>query len=626
MSADTEIETLLTNATQQASSLASSSEALVQSAMATLANALSFADPPTTIRSAPKAPTVTPNEEEINAVFPPWPITTFPTAPSLQQLEVVKAEITTEFPDLSIPVLPLTTLPSLGAFSAAEPNSQTIPLPPVPNIDPTVPTPTPLPLAELPTVHLELPSANFAAVDTDLSFASPFSGAFSYFKEMPLLLSALTELDQDCARRLDALLPTALQALAPIFAEPLTLALPFQATLQAALDRRLLEEQQRAASALADRSGWELPYATQQALLSTQQQLAASDAQLARAQVMAHAEELALSFHEAVGSLFSALSDAIQQLRAQEVEALLDAYRFAATYARQTLAGLLAEFEATNLIRQEGMADADDARLRVVEAELEVAMTRFEVAKADLQVEQTRQDNDAALIADYQTAVRTAGKEVEIYAAEVSAARRELALKRRPFELFALQAKAFSARVGAQEAQISALVASVENNEAKQEVELLKVKAYEEQAADFESVIATKASLVHAQSDRNEAVIQEFSSKIKGALGVASESVMENQYALLKYQATAENTLADARVALKAAAMEQEFQDRAQDGVLQAYQFTQERNVEQLRAELDRLKAIAETRDQSAKILETMAQGALSAANGVAAAIFSETA
>ena len=626
MSADTEIETLLTNATQQASSLASSSEALVQSAMATLANALSFADPPTTIRSAPKAPTVTPNEEEINAVFPPWPITTFPTAPSLQQLGVLQAEITTEFPDLSIPSLTLTTLPSLGAFSAAEPNSQTIPLPAVPNINPTVPPPTPLTLAELPTVNLEMPSANFAAVDTDLSFASPFSGAFSYFKEMPLLLSALTELDQDCARRLDALLPTALQALAPIFADPLQLALPFQATLQAALDRRLLEEQQRAASALADRSGWELPYATQQALLSTQQQLAASDAQLARAQVMAHAEELALSFHEAVGSLFSALSDAIQQLRAQEVEALLDAYRFAATYARQTLAGLLAEFEATNLIRQEGMADADDARLRVVEAELEVAMTRFEVAKADLQVEQTRQDNDAALIADYQTAVRTAGKEVEIYAAEVSAARRELALKRRPFELFALQAKAFSARVGAQEAQISALVASVENNEAKQEVELLKVKAYEEQAADFESVIATKASLVHAQSDRNEAVIQEFSSKIKGALGVASESVMENQYALLKYQATAENTLADARVALKAAAMEQEFQERAQDGVLQAYQFTQERNVEQLRAELDRLKAIAETRDQSAKILETMAQGALSAANGVAAAIFSETA
>ena len=253
-------------------------------------------------------------------------------------------------------------------------------------------------------------------------------------------------------------------------------------------------------------------------------------------------------------------------------------------------------------------------------------MARFEVAKADLQVAQTRQDNDAALIVDYQTAVRTAGKEVEIYAAEVSAARRELALKRRPFELFALQARAFSARVGAQEAQISALVAGVENNEAKQEVELLKVKAYEEQAADFESVIATKASLVHAQSDRNEAVIQEFSSKIKGALSSNEASVMENQYALLKYQATAENALADARVALKAAAMEQEFNDRAQDGVLQAYQFTQERNVEQLRAELDRLKAIAETRDQSAKILETMAQGALSAANGVAAAIFSETA
>ena len=626
MSADTEIETLLTNATQQASSLASSSEALVQSAMATLANALSFADPPTTIRSAPKTPTVTPNEDEVNAVFPPWPVTTFPTAPILQHLEVLQTEITAEFPDLSIPTLTLTTLPSLGAFSAAEPNSQTIPLPAVPNIDPAVTPPDPLPLAELPTVHLDLPSANFASVDADLSFTSPFSGAFSYFKGMPLLLSALTELDQDCARRLDALLPTALQALAPIFADPLKLALPFQKTLQAALDRRLLEEQQRAASALADRSGWELPYATQQALLSTQQQLASSDAQLARAQVMAHAEALALSFHEAVGSLFSALSDAIQQLRAREVEALLDAYRFAATYARQTLAGLLAEFEATNLIRQEGMADADDARLRVVEAELEVAMARFEVAKAALQVEQTRQDNDAALIADYQTAVRTAGKEVEIYAAEVSAARRELALKRRPFELFALQARAFSARVGAQEAQISALVASVENNEAKQEVELLKVKAYEEQAADFESVIAAKASLVHAQSDRNEAVIQEFSSKIKGAIGVASESVMENQYALLKYQATAENTLADARVALKAAAMEQEFQERAQDGVLQAYQFTQERNVEQLRAELDRLKAIAEARDQSAKILETMAQGALSAANGVAAAIFSETA
>jgi len=86
------------------------------------------------------------------------------------------------------------------------------------------------------------------------------------------------------------------------------------------------------------------------------------------------------------------------------------------------------------------------------------------------------------------------------------------------------------------------------------------------------------------------------------------------------------NLLADAKLDRQSAKLELEFRIKKLEGELDAYRLTQERNVELMKTELARLKAIAEVNGQGANIMASMAQGAMSAANGIAAAIFSEAA
>jgi hypothetical protein len=192
-------------------------------------------------------------------------------------------------------------------------------------------------------------------------------------------------------------------------------------------------------------------------------------------------------------------------------------------------------------------------------------------------------------------------------------------------ERFVLLVKAYNARIDALEAQINAKIANIDGDEAKVRGQLKKVEGYEAQVRGFLQLLETKQAIVEAESTRNAAVIEEFELRVKAAITALEKSALDNAYELKKYEIIAEDALADARLILREAQSELEFQAKKQEGQLDAYELTQERGVELMKTALERLRAIAEVNAQGANIMASMAQGAMSAANGVAAAILSET-
>ena len=69
-----------------------------------------------------------------------------------------------------------------------------------------------------------------------------------------------------------------------------------------------------------------------------------------------------------------------------------------------------------------------------------------------------------------------------------------------------------------------------------------------------------------------------------------------------------------------------EYENKKQAGTIRAYQLALGRNLALLDTELTRLKSIANVNNDGAQILAHMAGGAMSAANGIASAVFGEVA
>jgi hypothetical protein len=167
-------------------------------------------------------------------------------------------------------------------------------------------------------------------------------------------------------------------------------------------------------------------------------------------------------------------------------------------------------------------------------------------------------------------------------------------------------------------------VSSIDSDSAKVEGQLKSVEGFEAQVRGFLQLIETKQSILETESTRNSAVIDEFEQRSKAAISDIVKRTLDNSYDLKKYEIIANDVLADAKIALKEAETEMDFMIGKAEGQQDAYRLTQERNFELMKTELERLRSIAVVNEQGAGIMASMAQGAMSAANGVAAAILSE--
>jgi len=635
MSADSDIATLLSHATNAASSLASSAGALVNEAVAALEEAVEFPDPPFSPREVGISYGNDPDFNEPPISFPTWPVVEFESAPATQEQDAVRVSVSDiEFPKLSFPNFDYPDVAGVPAFNITTPDAGAEQsLPEIPNTDSTF-APNFLTLSDVDSVNLSVPAPTFAPINTTVAFdPEVFDAAFARFKsaifggigDIPGLDGLLAELREWTRTTLDALLPAALEVISARLSAKQSAVLAFQDDIQLRMTTRLAEERTREVTALTDRSGWELPQAVQLARQASIAQLADAWAADAGNAVDAQTSELALAFFEACGELLVGFVTAMQKLKTDEIALVLEAHQQALAYAKASIAALLAQYEAENFTKQDIDYQKAEAQLKLFEAELSVALLTYEVARANLQVEESKQDNDAAAIQTYQSQQAHARNQVDLYASLVAAARGEVRFKQFSMERFVLLVKAYNARIDAWEAQINANIANIDADEAKVRGQLKKVEGYEAKVRGFLQLLETKQAIVEAESTRNEAVIEEFELRVKAAITALEKDALDNTYELKKYEVIAENVLADAKLSLREAQSELDFQTKKQEGQLDAYQLTQERNVELMKTALERLRAIAEVNAQGANIMASMAQGAMSAANGVAAAILSET-
>jgi hypothetical protein len=636
MSAESDISTLLSHATNAAASLASSADTLVSEAVAALEEDVVFPEPPVSPRDqgklidgsdfAPQDPPPT--------GFPAWPVVEFEDVPDTQEQDVVSVYVpTTPFPTLTFPSFNYPDVAGIPAFLASVPNAgdaQT--LPDIPDTESTF-IPNFLAMSAVDSVSLSVPAPTFAAIDTTVTFdPEVFDEAFTQFKSaifggignIPGLDDLLSELREWTRTTLDAILPAALEVISARLAAKQSAVLAFQDDIRDRMTARLAEERARVETALTDRSGWDLPAAVQLARQTVVAQLADAWAADAGNAVDAQTSELALAFFEACGELLAGFVTAMQQLKANEIGLVLEAHQQALAYAKASIAALLAQYEAENFTKQDIDYQRAEAQLKLFEANLMVALLTYEVARANLQVEESKQDNDAAAIQTYQSQATHARNEVALYASLVSAARGEVRFKQFGMERFVLLVKAYSARIDAHEAQIAARIANIDGDVAKVQGQLKKVEGYEAEVRGFLQLLETKQAVITAESTRNDAVIEEFELRVKAAITALEKDSLGNAYELKKYEVIADDALADAKLALRKAQSEFEFQAKNQEGQLDAYELTQERNVELMKTALERLRAIAEVNAQGANIMASMAQGAMSAANGIAAAVLSE--
>lgn len=635
MSADSDIETLLSHATNAALSLANSANTLVGEAVTALENEVEFPDPPF----------YKPKEKGISwgsdwgqgpppISFPAWPVVELDPIPSTQQFDEVNVDVNDiTFPTLSFPSFDYPDVAGAPTFNKTVPNAgaeQT--LPPVPATDSFF-EPNFLSMNTIDSVSMTGLAPEFTPIDTTVTFnPTVFGTAFTRFKgtifggisNIPGLDELLIELREQTRTTLDAVLPAALEIIAARISAKQSAVLAFQNDIRARLTNRLVEEKARVVSALTDRSGWDLPQATQIARQAAIEQFATSWTANADASADAQTAELALAFFEACGDLLSNFITALQKLKAEEINLVLEAHQNALAYAKAVIAALLAQYEAETFTTQDIEFQKAEAQLKLFEANLMVMMLMYEVARANLQAEEAKQDNDAAAVQTYQSQVTHARNEVRRFAALVGMARGEVRFKQFVTERFELLVKAYETRIDAYEAQIAARVANIDGDVAKVDGQLKKVEGFEAQVSGFLQLIETKQTIVEAESTRNEAVIDEFEQRAKAAISALEKSSLDNAYELKKYEVIADDALANARLALRDAQTEMSFIMGEAEGQRDAYRLTQERNVELMKVELERLKSIASVNEQGAGIIASMAQGAMSAANMIAAAILSE--
>lgn len=635
MTAESDLAALLSHATGAAASLASSANTLVNEAVAALENSVSFPDPPfSKAREIGVSQGGGLNQTTPPISFPAWPLVELDQVPNTQRFDEINIDIAdTTFPTLSFPSFNYPNISGVPTFDRTVPDAgteQTMPI--VPSTDSFF-EPNFLTMGTVDSVSMKAFVPEFVPIDTTIAFdPTIFDTAFERFKtaifggigDIPGLDGLLADLRDQTRTTLDAVLPAALEVIAARIGAKQSALLEFQDDIRTRLTNRLAEERVRVVSALTDNSGWDLPQAVQIARQIAIEQFATSSASDADANISAQTAVLSLAVFEACGDLLSSFITTLQKLKAEEISLVLEAHQNTLAYAKAVVAALLAQYEANTFTAQNIEFQRAEAQLKLFEASLQAAMLEYEVARANLQAEDSKQDSDTAAIQTYQSQAARARNEVRRFAALVGAARSEMRSKRLAIERFELLVKAYEARIDAHEAQIATYVANIDGDIARVSGQLKEVESFEARVRGFLQTIETKQSIIEAEDTRNEAIIDEFEQRVKAAITNLEKTSLDNAYELKKYEVIADDALADAKLAIRQAKTDMDFIIGKAEGQQDAYSLTQERNVELVKMELERLRSIASVNEQGAGIMADMARGAMSAANGIAAVVLSE--
>lgn len=634
MSAEDDIAALLSRATLRASNLNTKAASLIDaSAQALVVNRV-LTQPSRTVNPAEEKQwdvlSYDSPESRSDALisFPARPVVELPELPPLQALDTPTERATPAVPSLQIPAFDYGDVAAPPSFNKEAPElEEEWELPPIPDLaigfEPVFQPVMPL---EVPT--LDTPTVPVADVSTDIAFdPATFTTAFAAFKHRIFgdLDPVLEDLKTWSRHTLDALIPALCAAVQGHLADKFAPALAYQEQLRERLEQRLLDQAQRVRDLLTDTSGWERPAAAQKALEVNVNK--AVDAVLAysRSQADTDTAEMALEMFQTCADIFEQLTRAVQAFKTQQLEQALEAHRLAIEYARRTIAALLAAFEAGTLTVPALELRRTMARVQVFELHLEAAVARYTVAKAAMELETAQQAMDDAQVQRLTSDVEKAQADVALYSAVVAAARSELASAQQPAETFEARVRSVGAQLDAYIADIQSIDMDAAGHEARIKGLTAKIKAFSEQAARFEEQVKTRAVVQQGQKDYNNSLLEEFTARVEFRLNQVKKTFLDNNYNLSKYQAVTDKLISDIEVELATAEATLQFTMKDQDGALDAYHVQRNLLLETAADELDRMKALAQAHSDGSQVLSSMASGAMSAANGIAGVILSES-
>ena len=120
-------------------------------------------------------------------------------------------------------------------------------------------------------------------------------------------------------------------------------------------------------------------------------------------------------------------------------------------------------------------------------------------------------------------------------------------------------------------------------------------------------------------------MLEEFTARVEFRLNQVKKTFLDNNYNLSEYQAVTDKLISDIEVELATAEATLQFTMKDQDGALDAYHVQRTLLLETAADELERMKALSQAHADGSQVLSSMASGAMSAANGIAGVILSES-
>jgi hypothetical protein len=638
MSTESELVAILNNAASSAYSLTGDAQGLVNTAISSINESVTFPHIPENIDvreiDLEKLQFI-PKKSNAKAGLPPFPDIELPGLPSMVTVDKITSDFTAVLAALNLPSSFVISPANAPEFSEAEPDIKTnVDLPPSPDMvigqKPTLKT-----LTTLPSARIIIPPTELEQLDVEIKFDPKFfEEQLEKFNKSifsgELGILGLNELLQDFSNMSETAFSSIFDDLITIIGDQLqnkyqSVLGNLESKIQSEMRTAISDEAVRVRAALADNSGWDLPVLVRQALDANIEQSITAWSGQAESQQQIDKWEQSQDIFELSATLYEKLRKAIQDLKVREIEMVLDAHRQSILYAKQVTDALLIAFSTENYQLYDLEFKKAEFQLKLFEEELKINLIRYEEVFAQLEVEKAKQEQDGILIQQFQAELQQLEAENRLLLAQVNAASNELELKSLPIEVFEASIRAFAARVNAYEAQVNALVAQINQNDALVEVESAKMKAFEAEADGFVAKVTANKAVVQAQKQRNDSVLEELKAKVKAAMAPVDISTSKVKYELSEFETEAKEYIIDANSRLQKAKLDDDWRREEQKGLFEAYKITREQMIQLASKKLQLLKALAEVNQKGSQIMAQMAGGAISAANGIVNVIFDES-
>lgn len=547
------------------------------------------------------------------------------TAPHLGEIDDIEGDFTVTPPALTLPSFRYAKPSGLAAFAETMPALDldvVIPLPPsytwpdrpalgAINTDVAIETIT------LPPLDIEMPVYQRATLD-------PWRAGF---KDGQALLPGLDQyaiglLDTLCPgyqhtygllrNRIDGALSRTESALGPHFEDAI-----FQQARRKAEQARAIAVRQLDAATNA--SGWELPGTTRMAGLTQLETEFANALSAAALDAYTKRSERELQHLQFSMDTAAKLYGLALELFRFSVGQQLDAFKATIAFADSASSYAIKAYE---LAQQDFAIQAQvvELQIRLFESLLKRELAKLEITSNRLAIEKLKSDINQQLIQQYTAEISANETRARTYAAQITALKEEIGLRKVPLEIFGEKVKLHTVLADAKKAEYAVLEAEIAGDKAAMEGELAKVKLYETQANVFRTVIDAKSTKTNAQIKRNELLLDEYKSQVQNELALVQIDEAIAKHALNAYEAMAKIYLADRQADLENARFRFDKILESAKLALEKVRFEFEGNFKNIELELGRVKALADVQMSGAQVSGHLAGSALSALNSVVAA------